>query len=120
MKLAMLFESEYSIKPSQGDGWIIRTPYGYIDYRYDDINNINEIWWVESHKKGHGVELVDLMQKINPAHTIAWGATSIGGKRLMEKWHNLHPDIDYIDGAHEGQFDPFESDEEYDIDQDEI
>lgn len=102
----------FTIKPSQGDGWIIRTPYGYIDYRHDDDNDVNEIWWVESHKKGHGSELIDLMQNQHPAGNIAWGATSISGEQLMNRWHNQHPDIQCITGDHEGQYNPFEHDSE--------
>lgn len=110
MKLRTISES-HTVEPSQGDGWVIRTPYGYIDYRHDE-EGVNEIWWVESQKRGHGSELVDLMQATHPAHTIAWGATSGAGEGLMEKWHRLHPEIDCVSGAHEGQFDPFEHEED--------
>jgi hypothetical protein len=96
---------QYTIEPSQGDGWKIQTPHGYIDYRHAD--GINEIWWVESNKRGHGSELVDLMQKHHPAETIAWGVTSGAGRGLMKKWHRMHPEVEYDDTPHEGQFDPF-------------
>ena len=117
MKLRYIIET-YTIKPSQGDGWKIETPYGYIDYRHDEDNDINEIWWVESHRKGHGSELVDLMQQQHPAGSIAWGATSLAGEGLMRKWHLNHPDIECLNGDHEGQFNPFdhgESDDEEDL-----
>ena len=107
MKLRYIIET-YTIKPSQGDGWKIETPYGYIDYRNDEDNDINEIWWVESHRKGHGSELVDLMQQQHPAGSIAWGATSLAGEGLMRKWHLNHPDIECLNGDHEGQFNPFD------------
>jgi hypothetical protein len=106
MRLHTIIESEYSINPSQGDGWLIRTDHGYIDYRHEE--GVNEIWWVESNKRGHGSELVDLMQKHHPAEAISWGATSQGGEGLMKKWHREHPDVECYSGAHEGQFDPFE------------
>ena len=48
------------VSVSQGDGFKITTPHGHIDYRHAD--GTNEIWWVESHKKGHGSDLVDAMQ----------------------------------------------------------
>ena len=53
----------YSIKPKD-DGFVIQTEHGMIDYRPTDASN--EIWWVESKKKGHGSHLVDLMQKTPP------------------------------------------------------
>ena len=40
---AMELPEGASIEPSQGDGWIIRTPHGYIDYRHDEAENINEL-----------------------------------------------------------------------------
>lgn len=106
-------DNNFTIQPSQGDGWIIKTPYGYIDYRHDASNDTNEIWWIESHKKGHGSQLVDLMQLQHPAGNIAWGATSISGENLMNKWHRLHPNITCITGDHEGQFNPFDHDEDH-------
>lgn len=106
MKLQLIHEN-VTVEPSQGDGWIIRTPYGYIDYRHDADEDVNEIWWVESKKRGHGSELVDLMQKQHPASTVAWGITSSGGEALMNKWCAAHPEIDCVDGAFDGQFDPF-------------
>ena len=118
MKLRIIAE-EHKVEPSQGDGWIIRTPHGYIDYRHTD-EGVNEIWWVESQKPGHGVELVDLMQSTHPADTISWGATSAAGEGLMKKWHRLHPEVDYEVGAHEGQFDPFGNDEDEDEYEDDI
>ena len=114
MQFKVWLESEnYKIEPSQGDGWIIRTQYGYIDYRHNADESVNEIWWVESNKKGHGSELVDLMQKNHPAETIAWGVTSNSGRGLMKKYHRNNPNIDYTDHPHEGQFDPF-GNQEYD------
>jgi hypothetical protein len=99
---------EYDIVPSQGDGWRIDTNYGYIDYRHSDYENVNEIWWVESKKRGHGSELINLMMKNHPAQGISWGATSQEGRGLMNKWHRQNKHIDKIDaGPHEGQFDPF-------------
>lgn len=100
------------IEPSQGDGWIIRTPHGYIDYRHNSKEDVNEIWWVESNKKGHGSELVDLMQKHHPAGTIAWGVTSGAGRGLMNKYHKNNPHLDYTDNPHDGQFDPFDTNED--------
>ena len=95
------------VEQSQGDGWIIRTDFGYIDYRPNPDEDTNEIWWVESKRRGHGSELVDLMQKQHPASNIAWGVTSGAGEGLMKKWHREHPDVGCIEGDHEGQFDPF-------------
>jgi hypothetical protein len=91
-------ESELGVK--------IKTPYGYIDYTPKE--DVNEIWWVESKKKGHGSELVNLMQKRSPTKAIAWGVTSKSGEGLRKKWHRNNPDIESITGAHEGQYDPFE------------
>ena len=99
-------EQGFTVEPSQGDGWIIRTPHGHIDYRHDPEENVNEIWWVESHKKGHGSELVDLMQKQHPAEHIAWGMTFDGGRGLMQKWHRNNPQISHSDTPHDGQYDP--------------
>ena len=107
MKLSTICENEVSITPSQGDGWLIRTSFGYIDYRHLPDQSTNEIWWVESKKKGHGSELVDLMQRNHPADAIAWGAVSKAGEGLMRKWHAAHPEVECVEGAHEGQFDPF-------------
>lgn len=106
-------EPGYRIQEDQGDGFKITTPHGYIQYRPVDGGETNEIWYVESNKKGHGSELVDLMQKHHPASSIAWGALSQSGRGLMEKWHRNHPDVEMIDGgAFEGQFDPFGNDHE--------
>lgn len=111
---------DYTIAPSQGDGWKITTPWGYIDYRHRPEESTNEIWWVESHKHKHGSELVDLMQKHHPAETVAWGATSSSGRELMNRWHKANPDIGKDDsGPFEGQFDPFDhSDSEEDYEDD--
>jgi len=106
MKLRYIIET-YTIKPSQGDGWKIETPNGYIDYRHDEDGDVNEIWWVESNRRGHGSELIDLMQQEHPANNIAWGATSLAGEGLMRKWHRNHPDVECLTGDHEGQFNPF-------------
>ena len=92
------------VSVSQGDGFKITTPHGHIDYRHAD--GTNEIWWVESHKKGHGSDLVDAMQKNHPAEAVAWGVTTPGGKGLRDKWHAAHPDVAQGNGAFEGQFDP--------------
>ncbi len=89
---------------SQGDGHKIQTPHGYIDYRHNE--GVNEIWWVESHKKGHGSELVDAMQQNHPAESVAWGVTTGAGKGLRDKWHAAHPEVNQENGAFEGQFDP--------------
>jgi hypothetical protein len=105
-------KKDYTIEPSQGDGWKISTPHGYIDYRHED--GVNEVWWVESDQRGHGSELVDLMQENHPAEAIAWGATSQSGEGLMKKWHRLNPDVECITGVHEGQFDPFGNDDDFD------
>jgi hypothetical protein len=103
-----LEQVEYKIRPSQGDGWRIDTPHGYIDYRHDEIEDVNEVWWVESRQKGHGSELVNLMMKQHPSSTISWGVTSQSGEGLMRKWHRDNPNVGMIEGPHEGQFDPFE------------
>lgn len=105
-----------AIEVSQGDGWKIKTPWGYIDYRHLDEDGVNEIWWVESRKRGHGSQLVDLMQAQHPAGVIAWGATSQAGEGLMRKWHAAHPDVECYTGVHEGQFDPFAHDQDEDDD----
>ena len=112
-RLNFLLEN-ITIEPSQGDGWKIVTPFGYIDYRNIPEDSKNEIWWVESHKQGHGSELVDLMQKQHPADTIAWGVTSRSGEMLMRRWHAAHPEVECVAGAHEGQFDPFQHEDEPD------
>lgn len=116
------FTGDVRIEPSQGDGFKITTPFGYIDYRPRPEDGVNEIWWVESRRKGHGSQLVDLMLKHHPAEAIAWGVTSQAGEGLMRKYHREHPRIECIEGAHEGQFDPFgheEEEDEDDIDWDE-
>ena len=100
----------FTIERDQEDGWLIRTPHGYIQYRH--VDGTNEIWWVESNKQGHGSELVDLMQKQHPAEHIAWGVTSNSGNGLMQKYHRNNPDITYSDSPHEGQFDPFQHDQD--------
>jgi hypothetical protein len=118
MRLRQITES-VTITPSQGDGFKITTPFGYIEFRPRPEDDTNEIWWVESHRKGHGSELVDLMQKYSPASNIAWGATSAAGERLRQKWHAAHPEVSGGEGRsypHEGQFDPFQHDEEEDED----
>jgi hypothetical protein len=99
------------IHPSQGDGWIITTPHGFIDYRPNPEGEINEIWWIESNKRGHGTQLIDLMQTQHPATAIAWGITSQAGKALAQSWHKKHPEIEALTGPHEGQFDPYNHDE---------
>ena len=112
---------QVKIEPSQGDGWKISTPHGYIDYRHvsDGDGDVNEIWWVESHQRGHGSDLVDLMQKHHPALAVAWGATSQSGDALRKRWHKKHPQISCIDsGPFEGQFDPFGHDDVDDLDDD--
>lgn len=101
------YNGEFKIHPSQGDGYKIVTPHGYIDYRHRPDDKVNEIWWVESHKKNHGSDLVDLMQKHHPADAIAWGVTSHAGEDLRERWHTKNPKVDSITGPHDGQFDPF-------------
>jgi hypothetical protein len=115
-KLAVALAESIRVEPSQGDGWRITTKYGYIDYRHVSDGPLNEIWWVESHKKGHGLELVDLMQRQHPAGTIAWGVTSKSGDGLMRRWHSLHPEVECATGAHDGQFDPFGGDMDDDDD----
>ena len=116
------------ITRSQGDGWKITTPQGYIDYRHDASQDANEIWWVEASPggKGYGKRLVDLMQTAHPATTIAWGVTTPEGKNLRDSWHRKNPHIEQANGAFEGQFDPsgnnygededFEDDEDFDDD----
>jgi hypothetical protein len=97
---------EAVVSESQGDGVKIQTPHGYIDYRHRPDEGTNEIWWVESHKRGHGSALVDMMQKNHPAASIGWGVTTPDGKGLRDRWHAAHPDVEKQDGAFEGQFDP--------------
>ncbi len=112
MKLRQIIENVV-VTPSQGDGWKITTPSGYIEFRNRD--DTNEIWWVESNRRGHGSELVDLMQKHSPASHIAWGATSQAGEGLRQKWHAAHPEVGGGEGRsepHDGQFDPFQHDDE--------
>lgn len=117
------WQGDVRIEPSQGDGWKIITPHGYIDYRPRTEDGVNEIWWVESSKKGHGSQLVNLMQKQHPATGIAWGVTSRAGEGLMNKYHRENPHVEKYTGPHEGQFDPFghddeDSDDEYFDDED--
>lgn len=110
-----LFESKKRSKKSSSkvshqvtkkdDGFVIKTEHGMIDFR--PTEDSNEIWWVESKKKGHGSELVDLMQKHSPREAIAWGITSKSGEGLRKKWHRNNQHIQSITGPHEGQFDPF-------------
>lgn len=112
------------ITRSQGDGWKITTPQGYIDYRHSD--DTNEIWWVETtgkKGKGHGSRLVDLMQMAHPASSIGWGVTTGDGKGLRDSWHAKNPNVQAYNGAFEGQFDPSgnnygedEDDEEFEDD----
>ncbi|MDB4490083.1 hypothetical protein N9045_01065 [bacterium] len=107
MQLNEISSDDYKIRPSQGDGWRIDTNYGYIDYRHDDYENVNEVWWVESKQRGGGSKLVDLMMKHHPAEAVSWGVTSGAGEGLMRKWHRNNPQIEMIHEPHEGQFDPF-------------
>jgi hypothetical protein len=97
-------------EPSQGDGYKISSPHGYIDYR--PVDGTNEIWWVESNKRGHGSQLVDAMMKHHPAEAVAWGATSEAGEGLRKKWHRNNPQVADATGGErvpfEGQFDPFD------------
>lgn len=114
MKLRTIYEN-VTVTPSQGDGWKITTPYGYIEFRPRPEEDTNEIWWVQSSKRGHGSELVDLMQKHSPAGHIAWGVTSHSGEGLRKKWHAAHPEVSGGEGKsypHEGQFDPFQHDDD--------
>lgn len=105
MNLESLHSIQHTIEPKD-DGFVIRTQYGYIEYR--PVDDVNEIWWVESHKKNHGSELVDLMQMHHPASAIAWGVTSRAGEGLRKKWHRHHPKIESIHGEpHDGQFNPY-------------
>jgi len=99
---------EAKIERSQGDGWKITTPYGYIDYRHNPEDGNNEIWWVESkvRGKGYGKKLVDLMQMAHPAASIGWGVTTPEGKDLRDSWHKKNPGVEAYNGAFEGQFDP--------------
>jgi len=112
------------IERSQGDGWKITIPQGYIDYRHD--NGTNEIWWIETNvrRKGFGKKLIDLMQTAHPADTIAWGVTTPHGKDLRDSWHKKNPNIGQLNGAFEGQFDPsgnnYGEDESFEDDFDEI
>lgn len=114
------------IKRSQGDGWVITIPQGYIDYRHDPVQDANEIWWVEAKVKGkgYGKKLVDLMQMAHPASTIGWGVTTPDGKDLRDSWHQKNPKVDQHNGAFEGQFDPSgnnygeDEDEEFDDEDD--
>ena len=96
------------ITRSQGDGWKITTPQGYIDYRHNAEEGTNEIWWVETNKKGkgHGKRLVDLMQMAHPATTVGWGVTTGDGKALRDSWHRNNPGVEMSDGAFDGQYDP--------------
>lgn len=118
MKLRQITEN-VTVTPSQGDGYKIATKFGYIEFRPRPEEDINEIWWVESHKKGHGFELVDMMQKHSPASHIAWGATSQAGEELRQRWHAANPMISGGEGRsvpHEGQFNPFEHDDKDEFD----
>ncbi len=114
-KLAFILCETITIEQSQGDSWKITTPFGYVDYRHSPDTSINEIWWIESHKRGHGSVLIDLMQQYHYADMIAWGIATEGGKHLMQKWHERYPEITCAMGAHDGQFDPFDK---YDDDND--
>ena len=105
MKLFAIVEN-HKVERSQGDGWRITTDYGFVDYVHNDLDSTNEVWWIESHKRGHGSELLDLMMKQHPADTIAWGVTSHSGKKLRDKYHKLHPEIYQSNYPHDGQFDP--------------
>jgi GNAT superfamily N-acetyltransferase len=112
-------EIPHEIRPDQGDGFKITTPHGFIQYRPTD--HANEIWWIESHRRNHGRELMDLMLKHHPHEAVAWGATSSSGEAFRERWHAANPHVLDADEGHrqpfEGQFDPFDHGEsEYDED----
>jgi hypothetical protein len=105
--LQYLQESSDHTISSKDDGFVIKTAHGMIDYR--PTSDANEIWWVESKKKGHGSVLVDLMQKNHPNSAISWGVTSKAGEELRKKWHKNNPKIQSIHGEpHEGQFNPYD------------
>jgi len=111
----------HQIREDQQDGFRIDTGSGFIQYR--PLEGVNEIWWIESRKRGGGAELMDLMMRHHPADTVAWGATSESGQAFRKKWHAAHPGVaDATEGDRvpfEGQFDPYdqghdETDDEFD------
>jgi hypothetical protein len=106
----------FRIREDQGDGFRIDTDFGNIQYR--PVDGDNEVWWIESHKRGGGNKLMDLMLQHHPCESVSWGATSQQGQSFREKWHKEHPEIlDATYGAREpfeGQFDPYESDDDGD------
>ena len=112
---------QHRIREDQGDGFRIDTDFGFIQYR--PVDGDNEIWWIESKKKGGGTQLMDLMVEHHPCETVSWGATSQAGQSFREKWHNAHPDIqDATDGERipfDSQFDPYEDDSQFDPYEDE-
>ncbi len=115
-------ESDHRIREDQGDGYRIDTPHGFVQYR--PTEHANEIWWIESHKKGHANHLMDLMLQHHPHDSVAWGATSEAGQAFRERWHAKNPHVTDFDGGErvpfEGQFDPFDHGEEPDDDLDDL
>lgn len=102
--------ARHTTREDQGDGFRIDTDFGFIQYR--PLEYANEVWWVESHRRGGGDVLMDLMLHHHPTDIVAWGATSAAGQAFRKKWHAAHPSVaDATDGVREpfeGQFDPYE------------
>jgi hypothetical protein len=106
-------EPGHRIREDQGDGHRIDTPHGFIQYR--PTRDANEVWWIESHKRDHGRELMRLMLEHHPHDAVAWGATSAAGQDFRQRWHQANPHVSDATGGQrepfEGQFDPFGHDD---------
>lgn len=100
----------HRIREDQGDGFRIDTDFGFIQYR--PAEGCNEVWWIESHRRGGGAKLMGLMLQHHPAEVVAWGATSVAGQAFRKKWHAAHPEVDDATAGgrvpFEGQFDPYD------------
>lgn len=108
------WDGSHTIREDQGDGHRIDTPHGFIQYR--PTQHANEVWWIESHKRNHGRELMRLMLEHHPHTAVAWGATSEAGQAFRERWHAKNPHVADAEGGEripfEGQFDPFDHGED--------
>ena len=87
--------SGYSFS-SDDRGHLLSHPDGYIDYSHVERKgrpSRNEVWWVESHRKGMGTELVDRMMAAHPAEEIHWGDATDSGAALARKYRRAHPEV---------------------------
>jgi len=91
-------------------GHRITSDHGTIEYV--PSGDTNQVWWVESRRRGHAGELMAEMLKAHPAEYVEWGATSGQGQAFRESWHRKNPDVKDATGGErvpfDGQFDPYE------------